>query len=179
MFASWQESYDKPRLCWKGETLLCQSGLYSQGYGFPSGHIQLWELDRKEGSAKELMPSNCGAREGSWEPIGQQRDQTVNLKGNQPWILGSTTMLKLKLQHLVIWCEQLTLWKSPWCWERLRAEESVRWDGWMASPMQWTWTWATSGDGEGQSVLACCSPWGHKQSDTTGWLNNNKRTEMF
>ena len=39
----------------------------------------------------------------------------------------------------------LTHGKSPWCWERLRAEgeEGVRgWDGWMASLMQWTWTWA-------------------------------------
>ena len=46
---------------------------------------------------------------------------------------------------LVTWCKQLTHWKSPWCWERLRTEgkEGVRgWDGWMASPMQWTWTWA-------------------------------------
>ena len=45
----------------------------------------------------------------------------------------------------VIWCEQPTHWKSPWCWERLRAEgeEGIRgWDGWMASSMQWTWTWA-------------------------------------
>ena len=31
----------------------------------------------------------------------------------------------------------------------------------------------TPGDGEGQGGLACCSPWGHKESDTTGWLNNN------
>ena len=30
------------------------------------------------------------------------------------------------------------------------------------------------GDGEGQESLACCSPWGHKESDTTEWLNNNK-----
>ena len=29
------------------------------------------------------------------------------------------------------------------------------------------------GDGEGQGGLACCSPWGHKQSDTIGWLKNN------
>ena len=39
-------------------------------------------------------------------------------------------------------------WKSPWCWERLRAEvkEGIRgWDGWMAASMQWTWTWANSG----------------------------------
>ena len=63
----------------------------------------------------------------------------------------------------------MTLWKSPWCWERLRAEgeESIRgWDGWMAS--------STLGDGEGQGGLACCSPWGHKESDTTERLNNNR-----
>ena len=29
------------------------------------------------------------------------------------------------------------------------------------------------GDGEGQGSLACCSPWGHKESDTTESLNNN------
>ena len=31
----------------------------------------------------------------------------------------------------------------------------------------------TSGDSKGQGSLACCSPWGHKQSDTTWQLNNN------
>ena len=31
------------------------------------------------------------------------------------------------------------------------------------------------GDGEGQGRLACCSPWGHKKSDTTGQLNNNNK----
>ena len=29
------------------------------------------------------------------------------------------------------------------------------------------------GDGEGQGSLACCSPWGHKELDTTWRLNNN------
>ena len=29
----------------------------------------------------------------------------------------------------------------------------------------------TSGDSEGQGGLACYSPWGHKESDTTEWLN--------
>ena len=32
----------------------------------------------------------------------------------------------------------------------------------------------TPGDGEGQGSLARCSPWGHKESDTTELLNNNK-----
>ena len=33
----------------------------------------------------------------------------------------------------------------------------------------------TLGDGEGQGSLACYSPWGHKQSDTTCRLNNNSK----
>ena len=33
----------------------------------------------------------------------------------------------------------------------------------------------TLGDGEGQGSLVCCSPWGHKESDTTERLNNKKK----
>ena len=46
---------------------------------------------------------------------------------------------------LATWCKELTHWKRPWCWERLRAggEGGDRgWDGWMASMTQWTWVWA-------------------------------------
>ena len=32
------------------------------------------------------MLSNCGSREDSWESLGLQGDQTINPKGNQPWI---------------------------------------------------------------------------------------------
>ena len=45
---------------------------------------------------------------------------------------------------LTTWCEEPTHWRRPWWWERLRAgaERSDRkWDGWMASPTQWTWVW--------------------------------------
>ena len=44
------------------------------------------------------------------------------------------------------WCEQPPHCKRPWCWERLRAREGGDrgWDGWMASPTQWTWLWANS-----------------------------------
>ena len=31
-----------------------------------------------------------------------------------------------------------------------------------------------TGGGEGQGSLVCCSPWGHKESDTAEQLNNNK-----
>ena len=30
------------------------------------------------------------------------------------------------------------------------------------------------GVGDGQGSLECCSPWGHKESDKTEWLNNNQ-----
>ena len=47
-------------------------------------------------------------------------------------------MLKLKLQYLATWCEDLTHWKRPWCWERLRAggEGDRGSDRWMASLTQ-------------------------------------------
>ena len=55
-------------------------------------------------------------------------------------------MLKLKLQYFG--CEELTHWKRPWCWERLKVggeRDDRGWDGWMASPTQWTWVWINSG----------------------------------
>ena len=65
---------------------------------------------------------------------------------NQPWILiRRTDAIKLKLQYFGHLMETATHSKSPWCWERLRAdgEDSIRgWDGWMELLMQQTWTWA-------------------------------------
>ena len=63
---------DKPRQCVeKQRHYSANKGPYSQGYSFPSGHIQLWELE-----AKELMNLNCYAGEDSWKSLGQQGDQT-------------------------------------------------------------------------------------------------------
>ena len=44
--------------------------------------------------------------------------------------------------------EEVTYWKRPSCWERLKAggdRDHRGWDGWMASPTQWIWGWAHSG----------------------------------
>jgi len=48
---------------------------------------------------------------------------------------------------LATWYKELTLWKRPWCWERLKAGaegDNRGWDGWMASMTQWTWVWINS-----------------------------------
>ena len=46
------------------------------------------------------------------------------------------------LQSTKNWCKELTHWKRPWCWERLkvgREGDDRGWDGWMASLTRWTW----------------------------------------
>ena len=57
---------------------------------------------------------------------------------NWHWSWGSHT--------LATWCKELTHWKRPWCWERLRLGEGSNrgWDGWMPSLTQWTGVWANT-----------------------------------
>ena len=48
---------------------------------------------------------------------------------------------------LATWCEELTHWERPWCWEGLKAEgegDDGGWDGWMVLPTQCTWVWVNS-----------------------------------
>ena len=49
---------------------------------------------------------------------------------------------------LATWCEEPTQWKRPWCWKILKVGgegDDRAWDGWMASPTQWTWVWVNFG----------------------------------
>ena len=95
------------------------------------------------------MLLNCGVGEDSWESLGLQGDPTspswrrsvlgVHWK-DWYWSWNSNT--------LATWCEELTHWKRPWCWERLKVGgegDDRGWDGWMASPTQGTWVWVNSG----------------------------------
>ena len=69
-------------------------------------------------------------------------------------------MLNLKLWNLATRCEKLNHWKRPWCWIRMKAggEGDYRgWDGWMASPIQWTCSVQFSS--VTQSCLTLCNAW--------------------
>ena len=96
------------------------------------------------------MLLKCGAGEDSWESLGLEGDPTspswrtsvlgVHCK-DWSWSRNSNT--------LATWCKELTHWKRPWYWERLMLGEegdNRGWDGWMASPTQWTWVWVDSGN---------------------------------
>ena len=105
------------------------------------------ELYRKL-STEELMLLNCGVGEDSWESLGLQGDPT------SPFWRRSVLNIHWKdwcwswsSNALATWWEELTHWKKPWCWERLKAGgegDNRRWDGWMASLTRWTWVWASS-----------------------------------
>ena len=77
-------------------------------------------------------------------PLDYREIQPVNPKGNQCWLFIGSTDAKAP----ILWCEELTHWKRPWCWERLKTGkegDDRGWDGWMASLTLWTWVWASSG----------------------------------
>jgi len=104
----------------------------------------------------------------------------VNLKGDQPWILFGRTDAETPL----FWSSDVNRWligKVPDAdkdWEqkekRASEDEMAGWHHWSSGHE----LGQTLGDGEGQGGLACCSPWGRKESDTTGQLNNNKNSPV-
>ena len=81
-------------------------------------------------------------------PLDCKEIKPVNPKGNQSWIfIGKTDAASWNSNTLATWCEELTHWKRPWCWERLKAggeEDDRGWDGWMASLFRWGWVWVSS-----------------------------------
>ena len=76
-----------------------------------------------------------------------RRSNQSTLKEISPEYSLEGLMLKLKLQYLATWYEELTHFKRPWCWEWLKVGgegDDRGWDGWMASPTQWIWVWVNS-----------------------------------
>ena len=119
----------------------------------------------KKLSTKELMILNWGVEEDSWESLGLQGDKIV--KEISPEYSLEGLMLKLKLQYWLIW-------KDPDAGKDWRQEEKGRTEDEMVG-----WDHRLSGHdceqapgvGDGQGSLACCSPWAHKELDTTERLN--------
>ena len=80
-------------------------------------------------------------------PLDCKEIQPVHPKGDQSWMFIGRTDAEAETNPLATWCKELTHWKRPWYWERLKAGEGDDrgWDGWMASPTRWTWVWVNSG----------------------------------
>ena len=107
---------------------------------------EIWTIKKAEHQRTDAFEMWCWRRLLRIPWTARRLNQSI-IKEISPKYSLEGLMLKLKLQYLATWCEELTHWKRPWCWERLKAGEGDDrgWDGWMASPTQWTWAWVNSG----------------------------------
>ena len=107
-------------------------------------------------------------------PWTARRSNQSILKEISPEYFLEGLMLKLKLQyfgHLMQSTDSLEKILVLGKIEGGREGEDRGWDGWMASPTQWTWVWVNSGCWWWTGGLVCYSPWGQKESDVTECLN--------
>ena len=132
------------------------------------------------------MLLNCGVGEDSWVPW-TVRIQPVNPKGNQSWIFIGRT--DAEAETPILWPPDVNnwlIWKDPDAGKDWRQEdkgstedEMVGWHHWL-NGQEFE---QALGDGDGQGSLACCSPWGRKESDTIEQLNwtecPNKNLSLF
>ena len=159
----------------------------SQSYGSSSGHVWMWELDYKESWVLKNWCFWTMVLEKTLEsPLDCKEIQPVHPKGNQSWIFVEGLMLKLKLQYFghLMWRTdsfEKTLMLGKIESRRRRGQQRIRWLGGIINSMDTSKLVCeqTQGDSKGQGSLACCSKWGHKESETTQWLNNSKTKTIY
>ena len=110
----------------------------------------MWELDYKERWALKNWCFWSVVLEKTLEsPLESKEIQPANPKGNQSWIFIGRT--DAEAETLIIWPPDVKNWltgKDPDAGKRFKAGgegDDRGWDGWMASPTQWTWVWLNSG----------------------------------
>ena len=121
------------------------------------------------------MLLNCGVGEDSCESLGHKEIKPVHPKGNQSWIIIGRTEAEAEAE--ILWPPDVKNWltgKDPDAGKDWREEEKRTINnemiGWHHQLHGHKFVQAL-GVGDGQENLACCSPWGHKESDMTEWLN--------
>ena len=106
MLAPWKKSYDKPR---QRIVDFADKGLYSQSYGLSSSHVQMWELDHKEGWALKNWCFQTVVLEKTIEsPLDSKEIKAVNPKGNQSWIFIGRTDAEAKAS--ILWPPDVKNW---------------------------------------------------------------------
>ena len=149
MPAPWKKSYDQPRQHIEQQRhYFANKGPSSQGYGFSSGHVWMWELDCEESWALKNWWFWTVVLEKTLEsPLDCKEIQPVHSEGGQPRDFFGRN--DAKAETPVLWPPHSKSWLvgKDWCWEGLGAGEGDDrgWDGWMASLTRWTWVWVNSG----------------------------------
>ena len=162
MLTSWKESYDQPRQHIKKQRhYFVNKGPSSQGYGFSSGHVWMWELDNKE----SWVPKNwyfwtVVLKKTLESPLDCKEIQRVHLKGYQSWVFTGRT--DAEAETLVLWPPDAV---KDWGQEEKGTieDEMVAWHHWLNG----YGFGRTPGVGDGQQGPECCSSWGSVQSNWT------------
>ena len=108
----------------------------------------MWELDYKENWVLKNWCFWTMVLEKTLEsPLASRRSNQTILKESVPNIHWKDWCWSWNSNTLATWCEELTHWKRPWCWERLKVGgkgDDKGWDGWIGSLTRWTWVWVNS-----------------------------------
>ena len=179
MLAPWKNSYDKPRQHIKKQKHhFTDRGPYSQSYGFSSSHVQMWELDHKEGWVPMNRCFRTVVLEKTLEsPLDSKEIKPVNPKGNQSWIFIGRT--GAEAEAAILWPPDSKGWvtrKTQMLGKiegrRRRGKQRMRWLDDMTDSMDmslsklWSWWW-TGKPGVLQS-------WGCKELDMIEQLNETE-----
>ena len=145
---SLEERYDKPRqYIRKQRHHFADKGPYSQIYGFSNSHVQMWELDHKEGWVSNNAFELWCWRRFLRHPWTARRSNQSILKEINPEYSLEGLMLKLKLQyfgHLLQSVDSLETTLTLGKIEGRRRRGPQRMIFWMALLTHWTWVWANS-----------------------------------
>ena len=122
---------------------------------------------------QELILLHCGVGKTCESPLDYKQIQSAHPKGNQSWIFIGRTDVKLKLILWPLDAKNCLIWKDPYAGKDWRWEEK----GTTGDEMVGRHLWLNRHEieyaprvGDEQGSLACCSPWGPKESDTTEGL---------
>ena len=181
MLTPWKESYEQPRQHIKKQRhYFVNTGPSSQGYGFSSSHVWMWELDHKESWVPKNWCFWAVVLEKTLESLLDCKEiQPVHPKGDQSWVFIGRT--DVEAETPILWPPDVKswfIWKDPdagkdWGQEEkgMTEDEMV---GWRHRLNRHKFGW-TLGAGDGQGGLACCSSQDCKESDTNELLNWTER----
>ena len=183
MFKLDLESYDQPRQHIKKQRhYFANKGLSSQGYGFSSSHVWMWELYYKESWGLKNWCFWTVVLEKTLEsPLDCKEMKPVHPKGDQSWVF--IGRIDVEAETSILWppdAKNWLIWKDPDAGKDWRQEEKG-----MTEDEKAGWHHQLDGHdfeqvpgiGDGQGSLACCSSWGRKESrrewvtelNWTGW----------
>ena len=138
----------------------------------------MWEVDYKESSAPKYWCFWTVVLEKTLEtPLDSKEMQPVHPKGNQSWMLIGRT--DVEAETPILWPPDAKRWligKDPDAGKDWGQEEKGTTEDEMVGfhhRLTGHEFEQAPGGGDGQGSLVCCSPWGHKELDTTERLNNN------